>query len=779
MRRSVNSNSSPEFEDAPSPRRIPGSPPVLITESSQEGDEELSLQQLLTVLRRRLPVLLGVTLLSGAAISAFVLTRPPSYSGSFRLLVEPVTTGSRLAESLTSDTLQTLKPLGGNLGANNGLDYISQMEVLKSETILEPVIRKIQGQYPEVNYKTLSKQMKIVRPKESKVLDITYDGKNPEEIRFVLSQLAEAFIQYSVTDRQTNLKRGITFVEEQIQRQRRDVSGLEGALENFRRTNNLVDPKIYAESLSDQMRTVSTAQQENRVQLAASQTLYGQLNQQLGMDPSSALGLANLSESPSYQNLLLQLRTVESKIAVESARFRANTPIVQALDDQRQKLLPLIQEEAIRVAGAASPEEDGSGYQGSVGRDLTKQLVEAANQVQVRQTQEDAFNDAIAVLNQNTQRLAGVSRNYGQIQRDLEIATASLNRLLTARENLQLESTRQITPWDLISKFSDRSILPKSNSLLLLMLGAFTSAILGIGAALVAEQLDRVYHTIEDLRELPFPCLGVIPFLTNLSQTGSLSSVGRLAVGESITGAKAKVHRNEMVFMESFYSLDANLRLLSADSPIKSITVTSTTPADGKSTISSHLAWAAVTMGRKVLLIDTDLRRPQAHLWFGVSNLRGLSNAITSDTDILDLIQESPQDANLHVLAAGPQPPAPGRLLSSNKMRSLLEQLSQTYDLVICDAPPVLGFADAKITAAYTDGLLLVIGLGKTDRNAIARAIDELNTNSNATILGLVANGLKRYTSNYYNSYYNRYYSEEGGEKLQLPDDVKQISLKN
>jgi polysaccharide biosynthesis transport protein len=246
MRRSVNSNSSPEFEDAPSPRRIPGSPPVLITESSQEGDEELSLQQLLTVLRRRLPVLLGVTLLSGAAISAFVLTRPPSYSGSFRLLVEPVTTGSRLAESLTSDTLQTLKPLGGNLGANNGLDYISQMEVLKSETILEPVIRKIQGQYPEVNYKTLSKQMKIVRPKESKVLDITYDGKNPEEIRFVLSQLAEAFIQYSVTDRQTNLKRGITFVEEQIQRQRRDVSGLEGALENFRRTNNLVDPKIYS-----------------------------------------------------------------------------------------------------------------------------------------------------------------------------------------------------------------------------------------------------------------------------------------------------------------------------------------------------------------------------------------------------------------------------------------------------------------------------------------------------------------------------------------------------
>jgi polysaccharide biosynthesis transport protein len=111
-----------------------------------------------------------------------------------------------------------------------------------------------------------------------------------------------------------------------------------------------------------------------------------------------------------------------------------------------------------------------------------------------------------------------------------------------------------------------------------------------------------------------------------------------------------------MVFMESFYSLDANLRLLSADSPIKSITVTSTTPADGKSTISSHLAWAAVTMGRKVLLIDTDLRRPQAHLWFGVSNLRGLSNAITSDTDILDLIQESPQDANLHVLAAGPRP---------------------------------------------------------------------------------------------------------------------------
>jgi polysaccharide biosynthesis transport protein len=171
-------------------------------------------------------------------------------------------------------------------------------------------------------------------------------------------------------------------------------------------------------------------------------------------------------------------------------------------------------------------------------------------------------------------------------------------------------------------------------------------------------------------------------------------------------------------------------------------------------------------MGRKVLLIDTDLRRPQVHRWFGLPNLRGLSNAITSDADIHDLIQESPQDANLCLLAAGPLPPSPGRLLSSNKMRSLIQQMTEEYDLVICDAPPVV-FADAKLTAAHTDGILMVVGVGKTDRTHVLQALADLKGNAQCPMLGIVANGVKS-SASASSYYYQRYYEQQPEKKKML-----------
>jgi polysaccharide biosynthesis transport protein len=780
MVRQSNSGDSSQFDDGFSYRNGNGNHPAYFNGNpiymganmnGSEEDEELSLQQLWTVLQRRAWILAAVTLASAAGISALVMSRPPSFAGSFRLLVEPVTKGSRLADSLTSDTLQTLNPIGGAGLDKSGLDYISQMEVLKSETLLEPVIQRIQQKHPEIDYKTLTKKLKVTRPKDSKILDISYEGKDPEQIKFVLEQLSTTFIEYSLSDRQTNLKRGIEFVADQMQRQKQEVSRLELALEAFRKANNLVDPKVFAESLSERVKAIASEQQANRVQLAAAQTLYTKLQGQLGMQPSAAIEAATLSEAPVYQDLLKQLREVDSKIAIASARFTAETPILQALKDQRLKLLPLLEDEARRVFGgnvAASQTAQAGGFQGSVGRDLTKQLVEAANRVQVLYTQDQALIQAIAQLNQQTQTLAGVSREYGQIQRDLEIATASLGRLLTARENLQLELTRQVNPWELISKIDDRNILPKSNKVLLLLLGGLASVIVGIAAALLMEQFDRVYHTIEELKELNLPCLGTIPYNPSLDQATSLRQAGRLLNEAAERGVSKRAKRDSLTFLEAFYSLDANIRLLSSDHPVRSVTISSTTPADGKSTVSCHLAWAAVTMGRKVLIVDTDMRRPQVHLWFGVQNLRGLSNAITSDAPITEFIQESPQDSNLHILTAGPTPPAPGRLLASNKMRQFVEQLAQQYDLVIFDAPPVLGFADAKLTASHTDGLLMVVGIDKTDRGNVTQALDELHRAANAPILGLIANGVTRHASSHYH-YYNRYYADRPQEQLKLP----------
>ncbi len=738
-------------------------------EAEDNDGEEISLPKIFAFLKRRAWIMMSVGGISALGLCTMVMGSPPSYVGTFRLLAEPVTSGSQLADDLTADAVQsnqaTTRRSVSNALDNSKIDYVSQIEVLKSETTLEPIVKRIQEKFPKINYSVLVNSMKIQRPKETKVLDFSYASKNPDEIDLVLKELSAGFIRYSIDDRRNNLKEGSKFIEERIQKQRQEVGALENQLGILRQQYNIVDPKAVVDRLADQMKTMTNEQAATRIKLASVQSLYDNLKKQTGVAPQQALALANLSESPSYQALLTKLREIDTKIALESTRFENTTPMMQLLQSQRKELLPVLQSEAQRIMGVdnrAASNPEALGFQGAVGRDLTKQLVDAANQLQILTNQAQVIQQTIAQNGQQTQDIAGISQQYTRVVRDIDIATNSLTRLLLARENLQLESARQAAPWQMLSKIDERSIGMTGNKPMMFLLSLLASGVIGLVAALIAEQLDRVFHDVEELKETNLPTLGVIPFYQGLKQETAFADLGRLAT-QGDSPADRKSQQSHAAFLESFYTLDANLRLLGSDHPIRAITITSASPADGKSSISSHLAWAAVAMGRKVLLIDTDLRRPQVHRWFGLPNLRGLSNVITSDNDIHDFIQESPQDANLSLLAAGPLPPSPGRLLSSNKMRSLIQQMTEEYDLVICDAPPVV-FADAKLTAAHTDGILMVVGVGKTDRTQVLQALADLKGSAQCPVLGVVANGVKSTDSaSYY--YYQRYYEQEQEQK--------------
>lgn len=748
-------------------------------DDDDDGDE-ISLQKIFAFLKRRAWIMASVGGISALGLCTMVMGSPPSYVGTFRLLAEPVTSGSQLADDLTADAVQsnqaTTRRSVSNALDNSKIDYVSQIEVLKSETTLEPIIKRIQEKYPKITYSTLLGSMKIQRPKDTKVLDFAYSSKNPDEIDVVLKELSAGFIRYSIDDRRNNLKEGSKFIEERIQKQRQEVEVLESQLSVLRRQYNIVDPKAVVDRLAEQMKTMTNEQAATRIKLASVQSLYDNLKKQTGVAPQQALALANLSESPSYQALLTKLKEIDTKIALESTRFENTTPMMQVLQSQRQELLPVLQAEAQRIMGVdnrASTNPETLGFQGAVGRDLTKQLVDAANQLQILTNQSQVIQQTIAQNGQQTQNIAGISQQYTRVVRDIDIATNSLTRLLLARENLQLESARQAAPWQMLSKIDDRSIGMTGNKPMMLLLSLLASGVIGLVAALIAEQLDRVFHDVEELKETNLPTLGIIPFYQGLKQETAFATLGRLApqvdspaVGEASRNENRKSQQSHAAFLESFYTLDANLRLLGSDNPIRAITITSASPADGKSSISAHLAWAAVAMGRKVLLIDTDLRRPQVHRWFGLPNLRGLSNVITSEVDIHDFIQESPQDANLSLLAAGPLPPSPGRLLSSNKMRSLIQQMTEEYDLVICDAPPVV-FADAKLTAAHTDGILVVVGVGKTDRTHVLQALGDLKGNAQCPVLGIVANGVKN-SASASSYYYQRYYEQKPEKKSKL-----------
>lgn len=202
---------------------------------------------------------------------------------------------------------------------------------------------------------------------------------------------------------------------------------------------------------------------------------------------------------------------------------------------------------------------------------------------------------------------------------------------------------------------------------------------------------------------------------------------------------------------EQYRTVRTNLQFASVDDELGSMIITSSGPGEGKSLTTANLAVVYAQQGKKILLIDADLRKPTVHYTFRLDNLRGLSNILVGEHTLEESVNKTDVD-NLDVISCGPIPPNPSELLASKKMKQLLEDAKSTYDMVIFDTPPVLAVTDAQILANIADGSLLVIRSNKTEIEAATKAREALEP-ANAKLLGTVLNDREKKHANYYYYY--------------------------
>ncbi len=209
---------------------------------------------------------------------------------------------------------------------------------------------------------------------------------------------------------------------------------------------------------------------------------------------------------------------------------------------------------------------------------------------------------------------------------------------------------------------------------------------------------------------------------------------------------------------EAYRTLRTNLGFASMDKPCRSVLFTSTSPRDGKSTVSSNLAVVMAQAGYRVVLIDSDLRKPMQHLIFQIENRRGLTNCLLKEAEVASVLHNGLVD-NLYVMPSGPIPPNPAEMLNSASTELILQELLAEYDYVFIDSPPVLAVTDATILSTLVDGVVLIVNSGNT-RTDLARKACEQLSKGNARLLGVVLNQVKS-DSNDYKYYYYYYRSHD------------------
>jgi len=271
------------------------------------------------------------------------------------------------------------------------------------------------------------------------------------------------------------------------------------------------------------------------------------------------------------------------------------------------------------------------------------------------------------------------------------------------------------------------------------ILAVFLGLILGVGLAFLVEYLDDTLRTREDFeKHYEAPIIGEIPHI-------ALEDLPRNAI------PYFAMPRNPA--MEGYRTLRTNLQFLGLEGESRAILFTSAGPEEGKSTVMLNLGAALSEMGRKVLLVEADLRKPVLDKYFKVSPGKGISAALAGTAALEETVQPT-EYPNLYVLLAGVKPPNPAELVASENMRAVLERVKAFADFVLVDAPPILAASDAMALAPLASGVILVAGYGKADRQG-ARRSSELLRKVNARLLGLVINNIVPSTRyGYYHYYY-------------------------
>jgi polysaccharide biosynthesis transport protein len=723
----------------------------------KDYSEEIDLQKYWLVLKRRWLVSTSVF---GAVLglSCFTaLTKQVVYEASGRLLIKAESNSSLTGLDVNLGELES----AGSSSIKDPLD--TQVEIIRSSPIFSRAIKELESSELDtggLNSSQLLQQLTVKPITGTDVLQISFRSADPELAAAVVNYVMQAYMENNVGTNRAEAVSAREFIEDQLPETEAAVRRAEADLSQFKEQNQIVDLEQEATQAVNTIGTLNSEIDQAQAQLADVTAQSVELRRQVGMDAESAAIMSELSQSPGVQEALTELQKVQSQLAIESTRYERTHPTISNLERQNAALNQLLQE---RIAEVLNRNQRVSVGELQVG-ELKQALISSFVQSEVTRAglirRVETFSRLRAAYGQRASALPVLEKTQRQLERKLEAAQTTYETLLTKLQEVQVAENQNLGNARVIEEATTPDSPTGSKIKLLLAAGGFVGILLGVAAAFLLDILDQSVKTVKESRELfGYTLLGAIP---SFGKTSSLKhSSSDLEIGAP------RIIVRDMPYspvLDAYQMLQANLKFLRSDRALKTIVVTSSVPGEGKSEVSSNLAAAIAQVGRRVLLVDADMRSPSLHKAWNVNNSIGLSHVIVGHHPLTEAIQKGMH--NLDILTSGVLPPNPVALLDSKRMATLIEQFSNRYDFVIFDTPPVVGFADASIVGRMVDGTVMVVRPGVVNA-ARATAAKEILIRSGQTVLGIVANGVnvRDEPDSYF--YYTRDYSTNRDRHLQ------------
>jgi capsular exopolysaccharide synthesis family protein len=679
------------------------------------------------------------------------------------LLIKPTYVAQGMLRFKRANTTSNLTELGKEIGQLDSL--VEENTPLNTEAVSIRSAPVVQKTIAELNLKDKQgaplkiedflKQLSVENITETDILQVSYKGKDPEEITAVVNTLMAVYLKSNLIGNRAEAVATREFIEKELPRAEAATRQTEEALRRFEEKNKVVALEEEASAAVEVIANLDDQIAQAQAQLANTNAQSVALRNKVGMNSQAAIATSSLSQSPGVQNVLEEYQQLQGELALQRTRYQETHPVVANLKDREAALKTLLSDRVRQVVGSQKQAPSGNLQIGELRQKLTEDLVNSEVTRLGLAREVSALLNQQSVYKQRVNAIPKLKQAQRELERRLEAAQSTYLGLLKQLQEARITENQNVGNARILESalIPEKPVAPRKA--LYLATGGILGILLSIATALVLEARDKSIKTVEEARELfGFSMLGVIPSFRKTKKITPYDPDPEQSALEIVVRNAPHSPISAM-----FRMLQANLRFLSADKELKVIVVTSSVPQEGKSVVSANLAATMAQLEHRVLLVDADMHRPTQHHIWEMFNEVGLSDVLIGQAAFQGALKTVMP--NLDILTAGVMPPNPVALLGSQRMAALIETFSASYDFVIIDTPSLNVDADALTLGKMVDGVLLVVRPGVVD-SASATFAKEFLEQSGQNVLGQVINGVIP-ENEPYNYYYSakEYYAEE------------------